>query len=410
MAEHPKQPKLLYLSQTLPWPLDGGGWIRTYHTLKLLSQCFDVTMLAFGRSGANARRDGYDFDAAVAELRRFGVIEAFPVPQNESRVREAWDHFRSLALRKVYTHFMYDSKPFRDRLEAVLETGGFDIVHVNTLDMAAYLPACERVPVVCGHLDVESLLWRRRSRFEGGLLKRRYFAYQAERRDAEERYWADRVALNVMVSDADLAILREMAPRGRYAVVPNGVDVDEYEPAAGDERGVAYIGGTNWMPNLDALQWFSTEILPELRALGADPPVRWVGSASDEEKRQYRDQHGIELTGYVDDVRPYMRDSVCNIVPLRSGGGTRVKILNAWAMGKAIVSTSIGCEGLEAVDGENILVRDEPAAFARAIVDLERDVQLRQRLGAGARRTAEQIYSWAVIGREMNQIYLDLVR
>jgi len=134
-----------------------------------------------------------------------------------------------------------------------------------------------------------------------------------------------------------------------------------------------------------------------------------VGSATTEEQRRYREEFGVELTGYVDDTRPYMRDAICHIVPLRAGGGTRLKILNSWAMGKPVVSTSVGCEGLEAVDGENILIRDDPGEFADAIRLVAGDATLRRRLGENARSTAERLYSWDVVGREMERAYRGLL-
>src|SRR4029077_7101234 len=124
-----------------------------------------------------------------------------------------------------------------------------------------------------------------------------------------------------------------------------------------------------------------------------------------EDQETCRREFGVELTGYVDDTRPYLERAACFIVPLRVGGGTRLKILNAWAMGKAIVSTSIGCEGLAAVDGQNILIRDTAEGFAEAIDSVLSDEGVRRRLGAAGRRTVEQTYSWDIIGREMGGLY-----
>src|SRR5438105_2157518 len=188
-------------------------------------------------------------------------------------------------------------------------------------------------------------------------------------------------------------------------VVPNGVDIEAFRPTAGREEGLVFVGELTWFPNRDALQFFTDEILPRVRALNGETPARWVGRASEEDRRQYRDGWGIELTGYVADVRPYVRDAACFVVPLRVGGGTRLKILDAWAMGKAVVSTSVGCEGLAAEDGRNILIRDDPAEFARAVCDVLRDQSLRARLGAAARQTVEQHYSWERIGGPMLQLY-----
>jgi glycosyltransferase involved in cell wall biosynthesis len=133
--------------------------------------------------------------------------------------------------------------------------------------------------------------------------------------------------------------------------------------------------------------------------------VRWIGRASAAQQQAYRAAHDVELTGYREDVRPLMGAAACHIVPLRVGGGTRLKILNSWAMGKPVVTTSIGCEGLAARDGVNLLVRDRPEDFAAAIVQVLRDGDLRRRLGEAGRATAQRLYSWEVVGGHMTDLY-----
>lgn len=406
MAE---RPRLLFLCHTLPYPPDGGVWIRTFHVLRLLARAFDVTALCFERSGASGARGEYDLERGVAALGRFGSVETFQLPQNHSRIRYIWNHARSLLSRRVYTRFMYESAPFRSRVEELLRANAADLIHVDSLDLSAYLPLCESVPTICVHHNVESELLRRRAAFEGGAVAAPYFELQAGLMLREERDWAPRIDLNVMVSEEDRQILLRLAPGANASVVPNGVDCEEFAPAGDAENGIVYVGGTTWFPNLDALQFFCDDILPHLRGEEAALPVRWVGSATAEEQQRYRDRFGVELTGYVDDTRPYMRDAMCHVVPLRAGGGTRLKILNSWAMGKPVVSTRVGCEGLEAVDGENILIRDEAGEFADAIRLLARDPALRRRLGENARRTAERLYSWDVVGRGMVRTYRELL-
>jgi len=403
------RPKLLFLCQALPYPLDGGVWIRTHHVLRLLSRAFDVTALCFERMGISGTRDRRDVDEALSVLRRFGDVEAFPVPQTGRRARFLWDHLRSTLRGRVYTEYLYDSTAFRGRLESLLAREHFDLVHVDSMDLAGYLPLLEPQKTVCVHHNVESALLRRRSRFERGVVASRYYAFQAGLMERVERDWVPRLALNVMVSDEDRRELQALAGDAHYCVVENGVDIDEFQPRSGATAGAAYIGGTNWFPNLDALEFFGEEILPYLRKGGFDQPVRWVGSASPEQQKEYDQRWGIELTGYVDDVRESMQEALCHIVPLRAGGGTRLKILNSWAMGKPVVSTSIGCEGLDAQDDQNILIRDDPRDFADAILSLSRNAELCSRLGEAGRRTAEQVYSWEVIGGRMIQSYLELL-
>ena len=168
------------------------------------------------------------------------------------------------------------------------------------------------------------------------------------------------------------------------------------------------MGGSTWFPNLDGMRWFADAALPELRKAGVEAPIRWIGRTTPSEGKWLR-AAGIDPVGYVDDIRGYVAAADCFIVPLRIGGGTRIKILDGWAMGKAIVSTSIGCEGLDARDGENILIRDDSAGFAAAVQGVLTDPALRGRLGAAGRATVERRYSWEAIGEEMNRTYEELI-
>lgn len=406
----PSRPKLLFLCQTLPFPPDGGVQIRTYNVLRLLARAFDVTALCFYRAGIC--RSEAAVRSAVAGLEALpGVasVEAFPIPQEHSRARLVWDHLRSVASRRAYTVFSYASADFRARVEELLRTRAFDLVHVDSLDLSGYLPLLRGTPVVCVHHNVESALLRRRAENESSPLRRRYVALQAELLEAEERRWCGRVALNVAVSEEDRTRFGRLAPGAPFTVVPNGVDTGTFRPAAVPQQGLVFVGGYSWYPNRDALAHFADDILPLLRAQVPEVEVRWVGRAPDEVRRAYRERHGLELTGYVEDIRPLVHRAACYVVPLRVGGGTRLKILDAWAMGKAVVSTRVGCEGLDARDGENILVRDDPAEFAAAVRRVLEDEGLRARLGEGARRTAEEAYEWEVIGRSMAADYLALL-
>jgi polysaccharide biosynthesis protein PslH len=400
------RPQLLFLCQTLPYPPDGGVWIRTYHVLSLLARAFDVTALCFERAGTSAHGGTWDNATSCDALGRMARVEVFELPQKHSRLRYVWDHLRSTVLGRVYTTYVYDSRAFHRRLTDLLASKRFDLVHVDSLDLAQYLPACGGLPVACVHHDVESDLLRRRAAIERSRWRSAYLRYQAGLMEAVERCWCERIALNVVMSEHDRAFLQRIAPASRSAVVPNGVDVDEFRPDGATGAGVAYVGGTTPAPNRDALDFFCEQILPHVRAAAGHVPVRWIGRASRDQQQRYRDRYGVELTGYVDDVRPFMREAACHIVPLRAGGGTRLKILNSWAMGKALVSTSIGCEGLAAIDGDNILIRDDPAAFAEAILRVLADEALRRKLGEHGRAVAERLYSWDVIGQEMIRTYL----
>jgi len=400
-------PRLLFLSQVLPYPPDGGVKIRTYHILRLLAQRFDVTALCFYRGKGGALE--VDVEGSIAALSPLGQVEAFPLPQDRSKLRLVWDHLRSAASRRVYTVAGYESANFRDRLETLLATERFAIVHADSLDLSPYFPAVAGIPLACTHHDAQSVLLRRRAERQKIPLMRKYIAFQAELMEREERRWCPDVSLNVTVSERDRDVLREIAPDARCSVVPNGVDTEYFAPTDAPGAGMVFVGGTTWFPNKDALEYYNAHILPALRRAGVGDDVKWVGRASAAELHASRTWDGIEMTGFVPDVRPFIRDAACYIVPLRVGGGTRIKILDAWAMGKAVVSTSIGCEGLDAVDGDNILIRDDPDSFAEAIRDVLEDSELRMRLGRAGRETVETTYSWEVVGRHLIETYEDLL-
>jgi len=400
------KPALLFLSQTLPFPPDGGAAIRVYNILRLLARDYDVTALCFYRRATTP-----DLDGSVAALRAIApTVEAFPIEQEHSRARLAWDHARSVATRRAYTVYAYESAAYRASLARHLARTRFALVHMDSLDLSAYLPLLRGIPVALGHQNVESMLLRRRAAAERRWPRRKYLLLQAALTEREEKTWAPSVALNVTVSDGDARDLSRLAPSAKVAVIPNGVDVDAFAPAAEGERsGVVFVGGMSWLPNADALDYFARDILPLIRAREKSAPVTWVGRASANDIARFA-REGIRLTGLVDDIRPYVNGAACYVVPLRIGGGTRLKILDAWALGKAIVSTSIGCEGLDAEDGRNILVRDDPQSFAAAVITVMRDSGLRASLERNGRLTAERTYSWTVIGETLRSLYDEAAR
>ena len=397
--------KLLFLCQTLPYPPDSGTAIRSYNVLRLLARDYDVTALCFYRRATTP-----DLAGSLAALRAIASsVEAFPIEQEHSRARLLWDHARSVLTGRAYTAFAYENAGFTRALRLHLDRDRFVLAHMDSLDLGGYAPLLAGIPIVAVHQNVESALLRRRAANESNAVRRAYLRMQARLMESEERRWSPGVALNLAVSDADVKELRALVPNARFEMVPNGVDVETFRPGSGTARkGIVFVGGMSWFPNADALTYFEGEILPLVRARDAQVKVTWVGRAKPEVIASYA-QRGIELTGHVDDIRPYVSSAACYVVPLRIGGGTRLKILDAWAMGKAVVSTSVGCEGLEAVDGQNILIRDDPAAFAAAVTTVLRDAGLRQALERNARATAEERYSWNVIGETMRRLYNEVL-
>jgi glycosyltransferase involved in cell wall biosynthesis len=340
-------------------------------------------------------------------MQRIAQTKVFKIPQHLSTVRLAADHLRSVVARRVFTVYRLTSRDFSDELKSQVLTWSPDLIHLDSLDLSAALPQVPLDRVAVTHHNVESELLERRAEIEANRVRSAYFRFQGELQLAEEQRWCPQVALNVTVSDRDAEELAKRSGGGRYAIAPNGVDVDFFTPGgvrADEQSGVVFVGGTTWFPNRDALEYFADDMLPALNALTDGVEVKWIGRATPEEIAAYADR-GIQMTGFVDDIRDHVRQAACFVMPFRVGGGTRLKLLDAWAMGKAVVSTSQGAEGVEAIEGRNILIRDDPSQFVNAVAEVLANKSLREQLGRGARHTAEDVYSWDKIGADLRAAY-----
>jgi glycosyltransferase involved in cell wall biosynthesis len=402
-----ERPRLLFLCQNLPYPPDGGALIRSYHTLRLLAERFEVTALCFYRQANRPTRQ--EVEASLAGLRELADVEVFPIPQEHNVLRLLWDHARSVLTLRAYTKWAYESRDMRRAITEALDAGSVDVVHLDSLDLVTYLPLFRDLRVVVAHHNVESQLLARRARTLP-MLRRLYVRLQAWLTRREEARWCPRVSHNLVVSADDERTLQALAPAARTLVVPNGVDTEAFQPGPpGPRSDIVFVGGYTWFPNRDGMEYFVAEILPLIRAEAPGVDVTWVGRAADATRRRLAEQ-GVTMTGYVDDIRDHVTPAACFVVPLRVGGGTRLKILDAWALGKAVVSTSQGAEGLDVRPGENMLVADTPPDFAKAVLEVLRDGALRTRLEAGGRRTAVDSYDWSAIGAVMMTAFDDDVR
>jgi glycosyltransferase involved in cell wall biosynthesis len=407
-----RRPRILFLSQCLPYPPHSGVRARTYNILDQLRADFDVTLLAFSRRGhqrnATARLEAERALGAMLDQ----VTPAIPVPAEESRLRRFLDHLRSLAMERPYTIYEYDSTRFRRQLRGVLARGSFDLVHLDSPDLAGWIEELPPVPVTCTHHSIESQLLRRQAQQVRYWLLRCYILWQADLLEGVERTMGPRFHLNLMMSETEARVLRDLAPGSRTAVVPNGVDVSYFAPQPGApvvDGSVVFVGSTDMFPNRDAVEYALSEVWPLIRRACPEATLSLIGGVNAAARARYHAAPGVRALGYVADVRPHLAGAACCIVPLRVGGGTRLKILDAWAMGRPVVSTSVGCEGLDAVDARNILIRDDARGFAGAVVDTLKDPGLRARLGVNGRATAVRTYGWDVVGQELRSAYWEIL-
>jgi sugar transferase (PEP-CTERM/EpsH1 system associated) len=398
--------RVLFLSQIVPYPPHGGVLQRGYHIVRELGREARVHLLAF------IHPDVLPTPAAVedsrAALRGFcEAVEYFPLWPKRSPVHKLTALTAAAFSSTPFSVIAHRSAAFRQRVAALLETGGFDLVHVDTIALSPFVEGMRRPPAVLTHHNIESMLMARRSEVERGGAARRYLAREAAKLAAYEAETAPRYELNVFMSAHDADTFTGRVPHLRTAVVPNGVDTEYFTPAPDRETpALVYTGGMNMFANRDAVMYFLEQVwpqvtarVPEVRffAVGQDPPPELKAIAAADPR--------VVVTGYVDDIRPYVAQAAVYVVPLRVGGGTRLKVLDAMASGKAMVSTSIGCEGLEVAPGRHLLTADTPAAFAEATVTLLNDAPRRRELGAAARALVEERYAWRHIGRSLREAY-----
>ena len=416
--------KILFLTPQLPYPPHQGTTIRNYNLIVNLAARHEVHLLSFVRS-----RDELARAIPLRECCR--NIEVVPAPKRSPLKRLISTLFSPLpdmALR-------LPSAEFRAKLEAYLRREHFDVLQVEGIEMVQYGLGLRAQgtrykaikPELCGlHLasctlvfddhNAEYLLQRRAfetdmrhpSRWLGAFYS--FIQWQKLRRyEAEACRRFDRI---VAVSAADAAALSRLVPGLSVTIVPNGVDTEYYNdqiPMAKSQLvigrwSLVFTGKMDFRPNVDAVLWFCDEVLPLVQK--EMPTVHFYIVGRDPNRRvlSLNENPGVTVTGYVEDVRPYIGRAAVYVVPLRIGGGTRLKVLEAMAMGKAIVSTSLGCEGIELTSRE-LVIADTAEEFAGQVIGLLRDDARRRELGQAARRLVEARYDWRFIVPKLEEVY-----
>jgi polysaccharide biosynthesis protein PslH len=408
------RPRILFLSQALPYPPDSGVTRRTFNILMQLQKEFDVTAICYSRRNHQPRTG--DVSTAQRELaaRLSAVAEPVRIADEWSAPRRLLNLALSHATGKPYVFFQYQTKAYGENVALAVARSRPHIVHLDSLDLYQWLDVIPPdVMVTCTHHDIESRLLARRGESVGNPLKARVFLRQSRLYEQIEKDLSPRVAMNLVMSKLDEDYLKTLAPQATVAVVPNGVDVAEFRTsdttAAFRGPTVLFMGPTYMDANRDAVEYFVQEIWPGV--LRKVPAARFVliGRTPPDLDRQLREMPGVEVRGYVDDVRPHIAEANCFAVPIRVGGGTRLKILEGWAMGVPVVSTSIGCEGLAAVHGDNILIADQAPEFTDYVVEMLASPSAMSSIGAAGRRTVETQYSWDRIGHDLRGLYRELL-
>jgi glycosyltransferase involved in cell wall biosynthesis len=381
------------------WPLNMGGRLRSFHAIAELAKRHRVTVLT--------THGPADDPTGLAEhLRACERVVSVPyaIP------KAGTPRFAAALLRSWLSPYPVDL--WKCRVPALRSgvrealAAGVDVCVADFLVAGANVALEGPTPTILFEHNVEYMIWKRLHDVEGRAWRRALLAREWRRMRRYEARACRQARLTIAVSEADRALLAANAPGADIRAIATGVDPAYFHPNGSEEKPaqLVFTGSMDWYPNEDAIIHFMDAILPQLRQRVPRLTVAVVGRNPSDRLRAAGAAKGLQITGTVDDVRPYVAEAAVYVVPLRVGGGTRLKIFEALAMGKAVVSTSVGAEGLPLTPGEHFLQADTPDDFAHAVLSLLADAPRRRALGEAGRRLVEARYSWEQIGREFERL------
>lgn len=393
--------KILFLTQILPYPLDAGAKVRAYYVLRYLARQHEVTLVSFVRED--------DPPEAVAHLARI-CKQVYTAPMTRTPWRTAAAGMTGWLTGQPAVIVRDRSRAMFARLRAVVEAQAFTSIHADQTAMVQYAEYAQRCAVACGQprprlvLDAHNALFKVVARLANQAenpLKRRVLEGEAARLQAYEEATYGRFDDVIFVTEADRA---EFA-LAHASVIPI---CREPEPSLPDAPTVrprcTFVGALHWPPNAEGVRWFAHKVWPEISRQVPNATLTVIGKHPPADLTEAGLQHA-EVLGYVADLAPYLAETGVFVVPLLSGGGMRVKIIDAWMWGLPVVSTRIGAEGVEGEDGRNLLLADTPDEFAHAVVTVMQEKALNQQLRQSGRQTVSERYRWQTVYRAWDAVH-----
>jgi sugar transferase (PEP-CTERM/EpsH1 system associated) len=399
LNQDPSRTRVLQFAPRVCWPLDTGAKLRNHHLARVLSGPARVALLAFSESARSAseleiyeevvtvpRSGGYSFGNVLR-----GAVGSTPLPL-----------------------LNYTSEEMKRALARVLDQNEFDLVQVESIHLMNYLPiiraARSRPLAVCDWHNVESDLMRQYAESERNVARKAYARRTARLLSKFEERALTEFDAHLTVSEHDAERLRSVNPQARILVIENGVDVAHF---ANDESTaksrIVFVGSMDYHANIEGATSFARNVWPGLHAKKPELKFTIVGRDPTAAVRELSSINGVDVTGSVEDVRPYYCEAIAAVVPLNVGGGSRLKVLEAMAAGVPVVSTTRGAEGLTVQNGVNILLEDSNQKFVDAILSVADDQELRKRIIAGGRALVSERYDWSTIGATLFDHYQELI-
>ncbi len=391
--------KILWVKPGKLLPLDTGGKLRTYNILRHLAAGHDLTYLSYY---SGQRDEAYDREI-LTHLP--GTITVSTADVGSTSFERYVDYMRRVTWRAPYAVSRFAAPEVRQILRDWIPQRRFDVAVCDFLASALNFPETLATPTALFQHNVETLLWKRRAEFESKWFDRMVSKFEYVKMRSFERQQARRFHHVIAVSEADRQAMSAMVDPSHISVVPTGVDLAKYryDPDLRPLKGlVVFVGSMDWQPNIDGVEFFCQQVWPLVISKIPDAKFRVVGRDPHPRVKKLSSE-SIEITGTVPSVVEHLREAAVIVVPLRMGGGTRIKIYEGMAMGKATVSTTVGAEGLDVQHGRDILLEDQPSDFANAVVTLLLNEELRRQYELAAVTTARQ-YDWSVISQRFVEV------
>lgn len=395
---------ILFITTKSPLPLSDGHSLRSFNLLKQVAADHRVHLLSFVK-----HQQEYQW---IQELERLCLsVQMFAVPDNRSKVSLVKTLVLSVLKEKPYIVGKYDTPQMRDAIRYKISHESIDLVHFDMLPLALYLPEVNGKCRVLNEHNVESRLLRRRVAVESSWLRKIFFRKQQKLLEVFEVAACKAVDTVLSCSIQDSKILKEFAPNTDVSIIPNGVDTRFFSPQyPGREvsESMIFVGGLDWFPNRDALLWFDREIFPDILKVHPHAHLNIIGKRG--EDISWIHETAITCHGFVEDIRPHMAEASVFIVPLRIGGGTRLKILNAMAMGKIVVTTEVGAEGLGLISGTDALLTNKEHEFASIVKDIFKNKESYLDISKNGQSLVKDEYQWESIGQKLLSVYKGLAQ
>jgi len=392
--------KILWVKAGGLVPPDTGGKIRSYNILRQLARNHEVTFFSFYAAHEN------DIHEELSQIFHRVVLIPLDLPKAKG-ARELMAYLAYLLSPEPYNLAKYCRPLVRKRLRELLQQQTYDVILCDFLAAAGAIPWDWPCPKVLFTHNVEAAIWQRHYDVARNPLWKIVSWIEWKRMAKAERGYLQKADHVLAVSQNDLNTFSKFLDPRKLTVIQTGADTDFFQPTGQEEipNSLVFTGSMDWLPNEDGIFYFANKIFPLILAKVPDVSLYVVGRNPSQRLRDLAARiPNVQLTGWVEDVRPYLAQRAVCIVPLRIGGGTRLKIYEAMSMAKAVVSTSIGAEGLPVKSGEHLLVGDTPSSFAESTLQLLGDRSLRDQLGRRARLLVEQNYSWATVSDDFAQV------